>query len=194
MRRQLYFAYGSNMNVRQMAYRCPDADPVGYMYLDHWRLVFRGVADIVPDGKARCPGGVWVISEEDERKLDLYEGVRSGLYRKVYLPIEAFRWQGFEYKWMLVYVMNSTGIFPPSQYYLDGIVEGYRDFHMPEKGRKLLDAALQAAWDDKRPSNRERERYLKKGTPKLARPSKCNNCGFCPRKPQGEQLQLDIGA
>ena len=29
----LYIAYGSNMNVRQMAYRCPKAKPVGPLWL-----------------------------------------------------------------------------------------------------------------------------------------------------------------
>ena len=31
----LYFAYGSNLNLDQMARRCPDAEPVGFLLLRH---------------------------------------------------------------------------------------------------------------------------------------------------------------
>ena len=37
----LYFAYGSNLNLDQMARRCPDAEPVGRVRLDGYRLAFR---------------------------------------------------------------------------------------------------------------------------------------------------------
>ena len=51
----LYIAYGSNMNRDQMSVRCPHAKPLGAYYLDGWRLVFRGVADIIKDKDARVP-------------------------------------------------------------------------------------------------------------------------------------------
>ena len=60
----LYFAYGSNLNERQMSYRCPDAIKMGGAQLRGWRLAFSGVADIRERhkddaaGKARVkPGG-----------------------------------------------------------------------------------------------------------------------------------------
>ena len=43
---KLYLAYGSNLNKRQMAVRCPDAKPVGAAMIYGWELCFRGVADI----------------------------------------------------------------------------------------------------------------------------------------------------
>lgn len=33
MQTNLYLAYGSNLNLEQMRYRCPDAKVVGYTYL-----------------------------------------------------------------------------------------------------------------------------------------------------------------
>ena len=36
----LYFAYGSNMNVNQMAFRCPDAEVVDTVRLEGYRLAF----------------------------------------------------------------------------------------------------------------------------------------------------------
>jgi hypothetical protein len=52
---------------------------------------------------------------------------------------------------VLIYIMNSTGIFPPSADYLRVIQEGYRDFCMPQKAYRLLHAAVRASWDDKAP-------------------------------------------
>ena len=47
---KLYFAYGSNINLEQMAYRCPDASVVGPVTLEGWELLFRrgGFATIAP--------------------------------------------------------------------------------------------------------------------------------------------------
>lgn len=36
----LYFAYGSNMNLNQMAFRCPDAEVVDTVRLEGYRLAF----------------------------------------------------------------------------------------------------------------------------------------------------------
>lgn len=181
MKTHLYLAYGSNLNFDQMSRRCPDATPIDYFMLRNWKLVFRGVADIEPARGETVACGLWWISEADEAKLDLYEGVRSGLYRKEYLPITTFRGQTC----ILVYVMNSDGIFPPSKYYLEGIEEGYEDFRMPKRARRLLDKAVQQSWDEKAPSVYERQRYTRCGFPRLAKPKpSCPNCGFCPKQPK----------
>ena len=39
---RLYFAYGSNINLDQMAHRCPAAEVVGPVVLENYRLLFRG--------------------------------------------------------------------------------------------------------------------------------------------------------
>ena len=38
----LYFAYGSNINLNQMAVRCPDAKVVEPAVLENYELLFRG--------------------------------------------------------------------------------------------------------------------------------------------------------
>ena len=54
-----YFAYGSNMNLGQMRFRCPDAEVVGNVRLEDYRLAFRGrapgngVATVLPE-KGSC--------------------------------------------------------------------------------------------------------------------------------------------
>ena len=40
MSRKEYFAYGSNLNFEQMAYRCPEATAVGTAKLDGYELAF----------------------------------------------------------------------------------------------------------------------------------------------------------
>lgn len=85
----LYFAYGSNMDVDQMANRCPDAILVGKASLhDHsFELDHTGVATVVERKGSQVYGVLWLISESDERNLDRYEGVGTGCYRKESLPI-----------------------------------------------------------------------------------------------------------
>ena len=47
---QLYFAYGSNLNIAQMRKRCPGAKPFSPAVLHGWKLVERLYADIEEDG------------------------------------------------------------------------------------------------------------------------------------------------
>lgn len=139
---QLYLAYGSNLNLEQMSRRCPKAKPVGSTFIDNARLVFRYVADIQFDAGHRVPVGVWKITDECEDALDRYEGVKGGLYRKVYLPMRG-RWTGCN---ALVYMMNDTGIVPPSYDYVEAIRSGYRSFRLDQSH---LDAAIHHAWGNK---------------------------------------------
>lgn len=162
---RLMFAYGSNLNVEQMRLRCPDAEPLGRIKLPGWRLVFRGVADCVQEGGSHCWGGVWKITDECEVALDIYEGIASGLYRKEHIPIKRTPDGHTE---MMIYVMNSAGIFPPSQHYLDIILDGYRDHRMPRSAHKTLREAVEESWDDKDPTHIERRRHLRHGRPRLA--------------------------
>lgn len=74
---KLYVAYGSNLNLAQMARRCPDAKVVGIGTLKNYQLTFRGVATIEPVDGAETPVGVWEITPRDELALDRYEGYPS---------------------------------------------------------------------------------------------------------------------
>ena len=130
-----YIAYGSNMNRDQMRVRCPHAKPLGAYYLDGWRLVFRGVADIIKDKDARVPIVLWDITEECEHNLDRYEGVPR-LYRKVKLYKDKTEY--------LTYLMNSTSFALPPQPYYEGIEDGYRHFFKKDfsKAKVFLEDAL----------------------------------------------------
>ena len=43
---KLYIAYGSNLNLEQMAHRCPTAKVAGTAMLHNWRLAFYSVATV----------------------------------------------------------------------------------------------------------------------------------------------------
>jgi len=123
MKTKIYIAYGSNMNKEQMKRRCPNAIPIGKGILKNYKLIFRGVADIIKSEGNEVPIAVWKITKECEKALDRYEGFPY-LYRKEIVTIEI---EGKEKEGM-VYVMNSEKIAPPNRLYYNVIAEGYKDF------------------------------------------------------------------
>ena len=76
MENTLYFAYGSNINLGQMEYRCPDASVVGPVTLENYELLFRrgGFATIAPKEGDTVHGLLWSLTRSCERSLDRYEG------------------------------------------------------------------------------------------------------------------------
>lgn len=153
----LYWAYGSNLNVRQMARRCPNARKVKALPVYGAKLVFRSVADvIITDNPADvCLGGLWRISRRDEDNLDRYEGIKNGLYTKEYFFI---RDQSRHYHKVLYYKMASDGVFPPDEIYLNCIVQGYLDFGLD---MTKLDSAVRRSWEDKHKTEDMRQRFLR---------------------------------
>ncbi len=127
-KRKKYIAYGSNMNLEQMAERCPTAKVVGRGEIKDYELLFRGsrtsaVATVEPRKGASVPVLIWDIGPEDEKKLDIYEGYPK-LYGKADLEVQTEN--GCES--IMAYTMNKgyeLGI--PSEPYLDIITAGYVD-------------------------------------------------------------------
>jgi|VirMetMinimDraft_7_1064189.scaffolds.fasta_scaffold08356_4 gamma-glutamylcyclotransferase (GGCT)/AIG2-like uncharacterized protein YtfP len=130
---QLYFAYGANLNVEEMSYRCPGAVPVHSFVLTGWQLLFSHVATIVPayDGQG-VPGAIWAITDTCEDSLDGFEGYPY-LYTKKYLETTAGK--------LMFYVMHDveTGK-PPSLSYLNTITRGYADWGLDQA---YLDQAVE---------------------------------------------------
>ncbi len=122
----LYAAYGSNLNLRQMAQRCPTAKVMGGAKLAGYRLLFRGdrggaVATVEKEKGCSVPVLVWKITPQDEVALDRYEGY-PWLYRKETVKV---RYKG---KWVeaMIYIMNEgRPLGSPSRYYFEVIKEGY---------------------------------------------------------------------
>jgi gamma-glutamylcyclotransferase len=85
-----YFAYGSNMWDAQMSARCPHGKKLGKARLKgyRWIITTRGYANVVASPEHDVEGILFEISESDELRLDVYEGVAVGSYNKAWLPVE----------------------------------------------------------------------------------------------------------
>ena len=102
MKKLLYFAYGSNLNVGQMKQRCPDSAGVSTAVLNGWKIAERTYADI-----EKCPGecvngALYEISENDLAALDHYEGYPEYYTRKEVMVTDNFG----RYRKALVYIMT----------------------------------------------------------------------------------------
>jgi len=75
--RKLYFGYGSNLWLDQMARRCPESKLVGLGILQGWKWIIndRGYANVIRSPKDLVYGLVYEISLSDEASLDRAEGV-----------------------------------------------------------------------------------------------------------------------
>jgi gamma-glutamylcyclotransferase (GGCT)/AIG2-like uncharacterized protein YtfP len=127
MNKKRYIAYGSNLNLSQMAQRCPTAKVIGTSLLLNYRLLFRGaresaVATVEPSQGGSVPVLVWEMTSADEAALDHYEGWPS-FYRKETVTVNM---QGKNVR-AFVYLMNEgPPLGQPSCYYYSIIVEGYK--------------------------------------------------------------------
>ncbi len=128
MNKRLYVAYGSNLNIRQMKYRCPGAKLYGTGTIEDYELQFKGqphsaFATIAPKEGSSVPVAVWEISAKNEQALDRYEGYPSHYFKKD-VPVQM---DGGEVTAM-VYIMNQRMHFGlPSSYYYETVYEGYND-------------------------------------------------------------------
>lgn len=119
---KLYIAYGSNLNILQMGWRCPTAKVVGTGKILDYKLTFRGVATIEPEKKKEVPVAVWEIKESDEKALDIYEGYPN-LYRKEMIEVDMEKGK----VQAMVYIMNKGTPGLPSESYFNTIAKGYDD-------------------------------------------------------------------
>lgn len=125
---KLYIAYGSNLNLRQMAYRCPSATIFGIGRLNNWELIYRGTqtnshATIRKKKGSFVPVLIWEIQPDDEYHLDIYEGYPSYYFKaNIMVDIDGGK------KKAMVYIMNKC-CRPgrPSPQYVQTIRQGYRD-------------------------------------------------------------------
>ena len=121
----LYFAFGSNLNQKQMKKRCKDSKYIGCYSLKNYKLVFRnfylggGVADVQKQKKSTVLGAIYQISKSDEKKLDIYEDFPL-LYKKYYF---------YHYsKKVMTYTMaKKTPFTYPTERYLNIVIKGYKD-------------------------------------------------------------------
>ncbi|MEZ0352011.1 poly-gamma-glutamate hydrolase family protein [Mycobacterium sp. pR1184] len=129
-RRHFYFAYGSNLCVRQMARRCPDAsDPRPAVLSDHdWLINQRGVATVEPFAGNHVHGVLWQLSDHDLATLDSAEGVPVR-YRRDELTVHTD--DGPSPAW--VYIDHRVTPGPPRPGYLSKIIDGAVHHGLPQR-------------------------------------------------------------
>ena len=152
-KKRYYLAYGSNLNMAQMQWRCPGAVPLGTAEISGYRLLFKGsrTGSYLTIEKAdgfSVPVGVWAVTETDEARLDRYEGYPAfyyktemditykGLVSKKQRKVRAF-----------VYIMHEErklGL--PYREYVEVCLEGYKAFGFSPR---YLEEAINASMEVK---------------------------------------------
>jgi gamma-glutamylcyclotransferase (GGCT)/AIG2-like uncharacterized protein YtfP len=130
-----YFAYGSNMDPKQMASRCPGAVAVGRARLPNYELAFvwdspgwgGGVATVIPSSGLEVWGVLWDLTDEHIEALDRYEGVAIGAYMREHLDVENDEGSVNS----LIYLATDTRQKRPSGKYVDALVRGAHAFSLP---------------------------------------------------------------
>jgi gamma-glutamylcyclotransferase (GGCT)/AIG2-like uncharacterized protein YtfP len=144
--KRYYLAYGSNLNIEEMKYRCPFAKPVGTSYIKDYRLIFKGTnkvsyLTIEPCEGSIVPVGVYEITPMDEANLDFYEGTPT-LYSKHNIKVPLYD----EEIEAIVYIMNLSFTYNiPSNSYLARCIQGYRNFSF---NQEILNNALKNTIDN----------------------------------------------
>jgi len=130
VRRTLYFAYGSNLDLTQMRRRCPGARPVGPAVLDGYRIGFAGrsqlwggggVATLLKVHDDWVEGILYDLPLAELTILDRYEG-HPVAYRRRLLRVEDEHGQRRRAQ---VYVKEAAIEAPPSPDYLGVIRRAY---------------------------------------------------------------------
>ena len=126
-----YFAYGSNLSFAQMKKRCPYNLKIGIGILEGYRWIIskRGYANVVKSQHDYVLGEVYKITEYDESRLDVREGVDEKSYEKPKLEIFV---DDIAYD-CLVYVDPITEEGTPDEGYASTINEGIKDSNLPQE-------------------------------------------------------------
>jgi len=132
-----YFAYGSNMNHKQMRRRCPNSRYLSRALLRDYKFVFDGysrsrkgsVANVIKSRGDIVWGGIFEIDRECLSSLDRYEGYPKSYDRRV---IQVRDDEGKEFK-VVIYLRGAKAIGQPSKAYREVILEGARDCNLPQE-------------------------------------------------------------
>ena len=105
----LYAAYGVNLDPRRMAERAPASPMQGTGWLRGWRLTFAGeelgfggaLPTVVEDASSSVFVAVYDVTEFDEKRLDMWEDVEIGFWRKVRVRVDTMDGQSLAWLYAL---------------------------------------------------------------------------------------------
>lgn len=139
-----YFAYGSNLDLKQMAQRCPQSNLIGKASLQGYKIAFTkyssgwdsGVADIIRAEDSEVWGLLYEVTEDDLKRLDGYEG-HPDYYLRIVVSVVNEKGDSVEvytYK-----VVDKVDLVPPSEEYLGIIKDAAKKYNFPDKYKRQLD-------------------------------------------------------
>tara|TARA_B100000674_G_scaffold214335_2_gene175687 strand:- start:1392 stop:1838 length:447 start_codon:yes stop_codon:yes gene_type:complete len=136
----VYFAYGSNMNLGQMADRCPGSVIGPLARLEGWSYFIngRGYAGIEEHRGGFVLGCLWTLDDEHVASLDRYEGVSGNYYSKETLELEEL--EGARRVSALVYLSVDRRHGVPTSRYQGVVVSGAREIGLPADYLALLES------------------------------------------------------
>ena len=134
-----YFGYGSNMDIDLLRRRIGNNTiiPVSYGLLENYRLIFpRGVGSVVPDENYDVYGCVYLLTQEELKKLDVVEGYREDRERSLNSynrdPIEIILPTN-EKIIADIYIQVKDTEDLPSSNYKQTIIKGANDCNLPRE-------------------------------------------------------------
>jgi hypothetical protein rflaF_14377 len=138
-KKKYYLAYGSNLNVRQMRYRCPTAKPIGITAIPDYELLYKGsktgsYLTIEKKKGSLVPIVVWEVTAADEKRLDAYEGYPNFYYKKeMKLPVRLANGKTKKLTAFIYIMHEERELGCPSLAYIRTCKEGYRNFGFDQK-------------------------------------------------------------
>lgn len=129
-----YFAYGSNLDARQLEGRCPSSRGLFRARLAHHRLDFTyfssrwvgGAADVLPHSHGEVWGAVYELDETDLARLDRFERGYDRV-RLAVLDDEARE------HLVVSYTVREKRSFRPTDIYLERMLRGGERWALPEE-------------------------------------------------------------
>lgn len=118
------------MDAVQMMSRCRDARPAGIARLDDYRFRINraGVATVVPEPGGLVFGRLWSIDDADLGRLDQYEGIARGIYRRSPCTVESDGAQ----RQALMYVAADSELGLPRADYMKGVLAAATSLDLPD--------------------------------------------------------------
>ncbi|MFQ5779652.1 MAG: gamma-glutamylcyclotransferase family protein [Nitrospiria bacterium] len=131
-----YFAYGANMNLKDMRRRCPNAQFIKRVFLEEYQFVYDffgddregAVADIIPSPGGRVWGALFLLDQAGLAALDDYEGYPRHYRRETFRVVDDAH-KGYE---AIAYFRVGLKTGKPSEDYHKAVIKGARDCGLPK--------------------------------------------------------------
>lgn len=138
-------AYGSNLCEARMKERCPEATVFGTSRIHGFRMLFKKsmtgyYATIEQDANCSVPVIIYRMTEEDEARLDRYEGFPKYYYkREFFLPVWGLNGRKKRNRRnCIAYIMHEYRLLgEPSMEYYQLLDEGYEHWGFDKEDLEL---------------------------------------------------------